>query len=138
MKTIQIIKGTFGHLPEGAISVVLKDSKSGPFEVSDAVADRLVSKGIAKIAEAAEGEGYLAAYDESMTKKQLIDVGKGLGVELDEKMTKAEMLKALDEAVAKEGEEPEDNPDDEPEGDTGDEESDDETAPPTVSAAEPE
>lgn len=129
MKTIQIIKGTFGYLREGAVSVVLKDNRSGPFEVSDAVAYRLVRSGIAEIA---EDEDFVAAYDETMTKKQLVDVGKGLGVELSDKMSKADMLEALDAAAAGNDEKPEDDSED-----TEDLESDGE-APPAINPAEPE
>lgn len=138
MKTIQIIKGTFGHLPEGATAVVLKDAKSGPFEVADAVADRLVKQGIAEIAGEAAGDDFVAAYDETMTKKQLIEVGKQLGVELNDKMSKATMLEALDAAAAGDGDGDADGDEDDDASDDAGEGEGDGEAPPAITPAQPE
>lgn len=138
MKKIKIIVGTFGYMPEGASSVQLKDAKSEPFDVSDALADKLLKKGIAELTE--EAPDVVVSYDDKMTKAQLMEVGKKIGIELTDDMTKKAMLAALDAAVAAadapedhegnaDGEDPED-PEDPESGADGE-------APPAVSAADP-
>ncbi|MEA4919310.1 MAG: hypothetical protein VB078_00080 [Clostridiaceae bacterium] len=98
MKKIKITVGTFGYKPEGASSVLLKDADSEPFDVSDAVAERLLKKKIAELAE--EAPDVVVSYDDKMTKAQLIEIGTQVGVELTDAMTKKAMLAALDAAIA--------------------------------------
>lgn len=129
MKKIKITAGTFGYMPEGAKIVQIKDTASEPFDVSDTVAERLIGRGIAEIV--AEAPGVVVSYDDKMTKAQLMEVGKQIGIELADNMTKAAMLKALDAAIAAADAAPEDPEDsDEPEGE------DDGEAPPTVNPAD--
>lgn len=138
MKKIKIIVGTFGYMPEGANSVQLKDAKSEPFDVSDALADKLLKKGIAELTE--EAPDVVVSYDDKMTKAQLAEIGRVLGVNLGAGMSKNDMLAALDTAVAAADapEDPEGNADGEDPEDPEDPESGaDGEAPPTVSAADP-
>ncbi len=134
MKTIKITSGTFGYLPEGAKSVQIKDCKSEPFDVSDAIADRLIKRGMAESIAAAPD--VVVSYDDKMTKAQLMEVGAGIGVDLAESMTKAAMLKALDEAIAAAdaAEDPEGDADPE---DPEDPEAGTDDAPPAVAPADP-
>lgn len=134
MKKIKITVGTFGYKPEGASSVLLKDAGSEPFDVSDAIAERLLKKGIAELAE--EAPDVVVSYDDKMTKAQLIEIGTQVGVELTDSMTKKAMLAALDAAIASADTAAAESPDaEDPDGDgDGD---DDGEAPPTVKPAEP-
>ena len=138
MKKIKIIVGTFGYMPEGASSVQLKDSNSEPFDVSDALADKLLKNGIAELTE--EAPDVVVSYDDKMTKAQLIEAGKKIDIELTDDMTKKAMIAALDAAVsaADAHEDPEGNADGKDPEDTEDPENGaDGEAPPTVAAADP-
>jgi len=53
---VKIIVGTYGYRPDKSHAVLLKDSKSEPFVVSDEEGKRLVSLGIAESLEVEEPE----------------------------------------------------------------------------------
>ena len=54
---IRIIQGTYGHVVQGSKIVEPKDVQSGPFELSDDEAQRLINLGVASEAGKPEREG---------------------------------------------------------------------------------
>ena len=136
MRTIKIIVGTYGYRENGKPPVRLINAESGPIEVSDEEATRLVKAGIAEVVdttekvvdtteipvdvseiaveETAKGESL-----EEYTVAELKDLATKLGLEFKSRATKDELIKLISaaEEVA--------------------EEVDDEE-PPVLSAADPE
>lgn len=109
---IRIVKGTFGWY-DGR-RVIPKTRADGPFRADDGLEARLVAEGVAEYAdegaadaeptkpeapaapvadEAPEAESDL----ESMTKAELEDVARELGVTVGRK-TKAQLIEAIEEA----------------------------------------
>lgn len=137
MKTIKIILGTYGHMKNGVPPVDLIDKNSGPIEVSDMEAARLIKLGVAKevteivvekhtITEEA-ATGYLDAESlEEYTIDELKDLAIKLGIEFKSKTKKEELIKLIaateiDYPVEEDTEEEADNEE-----------------PPVLSAVEPE
>lgn len=109
---IQIIRGTFGHrVGERVVAVT---AAHAPIEVADAVAQRLISCGVAKAVEAPKAEektetqvddGVEAVtfpeFDEGMTRAKLEEIALSVGIEqaeLDKCRNKGQVLDLLEAA----------------------------------------
>lgn len=95
MKKIKIIAGTFGW-SHGKYDIV----KAGdpPIEVDDALAKRLVEKGVAEYATPTPASEETQNGDislEEMSAKELRELGEQYGLTFPVKATKAEMIAAI-------------------------------------------
>ena len=133
MKKINIVLGTYGYRKNDTSPVELINSESGPIEVSDKEAERLIGLGIAEEVKKTAGTketatGHLDAESlEEYTVDELKDLASKLGLEFKSKTKKDELIKLIsgtevEYPVAE---------------DTEDEEVDDEE-PPVLNAADPE
>ncbi len=141
MKKINIVVGTYGYRKDDKSPVELINSESGPIEVSEKEAARLIKLGVAEeaketVAEESEepavteetATGHLDAESlEEYTVAELKDLAGKLGLEFKSRATKDELIKLISAAeveypVAE---------------DTEDEEADNEE-PPVLNAADPE
>ena len=107
MKTIKIILGTYGHMKNGTPPVDLIDNNSGPIEVSDAEAARLIKLGVAEeitdttVTEepAATVTGNLDAESlEEYTVAELKALASDLGLEFKSRATKDELIALISSA----------------------------------------
>lgn len=141
MRKINIVAGTYGYRKDGTSPVELIDSKSGPIEVADKEADRLIGLGVAEEAEEvteAQTEemksGYPDAEDmetaealEEYSIAELKELAGEMRLEVKPRMTKKELIRMISDAEAKAP----------AADDTKDEEADNDE-PPVLSAADPE
>lgn len=113
MKHIVITRGVFGYVAAPGAPVVAKVPGDPPFAVEDKLADRLVASDVAEYAEPVGAAGSEqdppaagAEYSEGMTRDQLNEIAKSYGVEAPDKIRggKSAVIKAIEEAKAKGGE----------------------------------
>lgn len=109
---IKIIAGVFGHRNGSRVEAV----KAGdpPIEVEEALANRLISQGVAEAVEVKpveqpqvvddeETADEFPEYSEKMTRAKLENVAREVGIDEDEikgAETKADLIELLDEAKA--------------------------------------
>ncbi len=135
MKNIKIIRGAYGHRPEGSRLTVTKTPTDPPFSVNDAEAARLSKMGVAAIdngqltmdnqdAGSRRGDSQSpetppggttagtagdAPYSVDMTAAELKEAMKAAGLTVKARMSKAEMVAALTAATAVNSEQITDN-----------------------------
>ncbi|MCL1866616.1 MAG: SAP domain-containing protein [Oscillospiraceae bacterium] len=102
MKTIQMIKHTYGYRKDGKGTVAPKTPKDPPFEVSDSEAERLVTAGVAKYTESPDEvvdddvqTPVVPKYGVDSNGNTLKELLKAVGLPV--KGNKEEMVTALDE-----------------------------------------
>lgn len=108
---IRIINGTYGYRnPETGI-IEAKNSKSEPFGLASEREKQLVEAGVAEYTECApvHSEEEIK-YSERSTKDELKAVAEKVGAEVNEEMTKKEMIAAIEDALDGEEHDPEDAP----------------------------
>lgn len=110
---IKIIAGVFGHRVDTRVIAV----KAGddPIEVADAIAERLIKKGVAELVidepqaeqetDIDEGEDLepFPAYNENMTREELNKIAESVGIEaevIEATKTKGDLIALLDEVKA--------------------------------------
>lgn len=110
---IKIIAGVFGHRVD--TRVVPVKAGDDPIEVADAIAERLIKKGVAELVvdepkaeqetDNDEGEGLepFPAYNENMTREELNKIAESVGIEaevIEATKTKGDLIGLLDEVKA--------------------------------------
>lgn len=104
---IKMIAGVYGRkMADGTVKAMDKNSK--PFWASEEQEERLIRLGLAvRVSEAPtdeddgkpdlpEGVVGIPEYSTKNTKAELLEIGELCGIKLDEGMTKAQMVAALD------------------------------------------
>lgn len=101
---IKMIKGTYGHVKNGAVEAVTKHS--APFKLSEKREAELVAAGVAEyVEESTQAKAY-----ENMKMAELRKAAAALGVDASAAKSKKEVIAILEAAEAQE-----------PEADTGEE-----------------
>ncbi len=114
---IKMIDGAYGY--NNGVTVKPMTPADAPFSVSDEEARRLAALGVAEIVSEGgilpanddgtnvpvnvseiEGEPEIPRYSDFSTKSELQAIAKKYGVEVSERATKSEMIKALDDYFA--------------------------------------
>lgn len=117
---IKIAKGNYGY--NNGVTVRVKKPSDKPFSVSDEEARRLVALGVAEIvseggilpasdegtdiadikedAPEIENEFEIPLYNDLLTRAELQAIAKEYGIEISDRATKSEMIKALDDYFA--------------------------------------
>ena len=132
---IKIISGVYGHYIDGRVIPKAKDSD--PFELSVEEEKRLVDAGVAVYVDSGrtalpDGVIGIPEYSTDMKVDELRAIAKNMGLTLKIGSSKAEMVAAIDEAIAAAMQDG--NADDEQE--PGDDEHNDGEQPPVFDAAE--
>lgn len=133
MRKINIVVGTYGYRKNDTAPVDLINSASGPIEVADEEADRLIGLGIAKAADEAVEEpveedrsGHLDARSlEKYDFAELKDLADKMGLKFKGRISKADLIKLISDEEVKYPEE-------------DDVEDADNEEPPVLNAADPE
>lgn len=107
MRRINIVVGTYGYRKNDTSPVELINSASGPIEVTDEEADRLIGLGIAKgadevVEEPAEETGHLDA--ESLKEydlAELKDLAGKMGIKFKGRISKADLIKLISDEEVK-------------------------------------
>lgn len=133
MRKINIVVGTYGYRKNDTAPVDLINSASGPIEVADEEADRLIGLGIAKEADEPVEEpveedrsGHLDARSlEKYDFAELKDLAGKMGLKIKGRISKADLIKLISDEEVKYPEE-------------DDVEDADNEEPPILNAADPE
>ncbi len=133
MRKINIVVGTYGYRKNDTAPVDLINSASGPIEVADEEADRLIGLGIAKEADEPVEEpveedrtGHLDARSlEKYDFAELKDLAGKMGLKFKGRISKADLIKLISDEEVKYPEE-------------DDVEDADNEEPPVLNAADPE
>lgn len=107
MRKINIVVGTYGYRKNDTSPVELINSESGPIEVADDEADRLIGLGIAKkadevIEKPAEETGHLDAESlEEYDLAELKDLAGKMGIKFKGRISKADLIKLISDEEVK-------------------------------------
>lgn len=107
MRKINIVVGTYGYRKNDTSPVELINSASGPIEVADEEADRLIGLGIAKeadevIEEPVEETGHLDAESlEEYDFAELKDLAGKMGIKFKGRISKADLIKLISDEEVK-------------------------------------
>ena len=107
MRRINIVVGTYGYRKNDTSPVELINSASGPIEVADEEADRLIGLGIAKgadevVEEPAEETGHLDAESlEEYDLAELKDLAGKMGLKFKGRISKADLIKLISDEEVK-------------------------------------
>lgn len=107
MRRINIVVGTYGYRKNDTSPVELINSASGPIEVTDEEADRLIGLGIAKeadevVEEPVEETGHLDAESlEEYDIAELKDLAGKMGIKFKGRISKADLIKLISEEEVK-------------------------------------
>lgn len=107
MRKINIVVGTYGYRKNDTAPVDLINSASGPIEVTDEEADRLIGLGIAKgadevVEEPAEETGHLDAESlEEYDLAELKDLAGKMGIKFKGRISKADLIKLISDEEVK-------------------------------------